>query len=331
MSGRNDLYVEANSDDESVPAAAVGAEVDMSELEHVPRSLFKKIQHKILDIEMTGTPNKLGGTTFTWRMAPHLARELKQNLAKVSRNMAGDEHLAGDLRKCIPLAMTVIQHTNSFPYAVGIKIKGMMDTNMHANGTCVWRVPANTRAMPVSVNVFEPATPINQYMYEKQRLCSLEDLAEDVRYVPASTKRGKDPLPEHYMVKVDSFAYDYMADELERGVWEDQYDIAHFDVDHVLNPGRNRMVMVTKQIGDDIIGAIKPQIVEASAGFINLDDMNVEIVRADGHEHFATPKGIAGMIIGDGITEPRKVQSDLMNTVCTYSVKVDFAYILQGN
>ena len=322
-----DMYVEANSDDENL--RQVGDEMGMGEEDavpqHVSRNIFKNAQRKFFDIEVVATPNQLKGNSVTWKVAPHLSRELKHNLATVNKKLAGDEHLQGDLRKCIPLGMQVVQHSNGFPFAMGIKVADMVDTNLHATGQCVWRVPANTGAMPVGLSVFEPNTPVTQWMYDKQRMCSLEDLARDVQYHPATAK-GKNPVPEHYMVTVDSFAYNYMADELAAGKWEDQLD--HIDVDHVLDPGRSRKVMVSKKIGDDVLAMIKPQLVEASAGFMNLDEFSVEIVRTDQHENFATPKGIAGMVIGDAVTEPRKVQSELMNTVCTFNVKVAFDYIL---
>ncbi len=183
-----DAYVEVNSDVETgadaspVAGEMIGSELD--ELQHLHKDMFAKAQKALIDIDITASPAELqsSGASNVWKLLPHLSKELKQNLALKNRNAASGDQLAGNLNRCIPLNLEIVQQKNSFPYPMGIKIPGMMDANLHRNGQCVWRVPPDTQTMMVGKAVFEPTNIVNKYMYNNYRMCTLEDLNNDVKF-----------------------------------------------------------------------------------------------------------------------------------------------------
>ena len=90
-------YVEVNSDSEQQPAMGdnAAAAMDDDELQHLHKDMFAKAQKALIDIDVTMSPAELQssvGASNVWKLMPHLAKELKQNLALKNRNMAtGDQ------------------------------------------------------------------------------------------------------------------------------------------------------------------------------------------------------------------------------------------------
>jgi len=296
--------------------------LELDNTEHLSRDVFSKAQSAIIDIDITATPAEMAqglGTVNVWKLAPQLSREFKQNLATKNRNMASDDQLAGNLNRCIPLHLEVLQQQNTFPYFVGIKIPGMMDKTLYKSGSCVHRVPPATQTMMVKEAVFEPVNHVTQYMYANYRLCTLEDLKDAIRFVP-----GTKTAPPHAAIAVNSLAYKSLCDNLAEGHWQDQHGL--FEMEDVFEPGRNHSVQVTEVIGKQLHEQLHPLVSEAAESFINLEDFNVEIVRADEHQAFNSPKGIHGEIKSDKFGS--KLVSDKLQSKCTFHVKARLDYIL---
>ncbi len=269
--------------------AQAAEEVDPALDEHLKKEKFAKPQSITIDIDICASPAELAQTieSHIWKLMPHLNKEMKQNMAHNNRDLATGDQLAGNLNRCIPLHLEILQQKNSFPFAMGIHVTGMMDTTLHRNGQCVWRVPPDTPTMKVNEPAFEPKSKINEYQYRNYRSCTVEDLATDVKRVEKSAKNAA-----HYNVLVGSLAYETLVEHLSRGVWEDQH--AQINLDHIFEPGRSPGVTVTEKMGSELVGLLKPAIEEVANSFINLEDFHVKVVRADGIADFASPKGING-------------------------------------
>jgi hypothetical protein len=262
-------FVEVGSDDESLyvsqqqQAFPVAAEAPQQEVaddlnEHLTRDMFKNVQKKILDIEIVASPAELGQnkSTLKWRLPPALLKQMKHVVAIKNRDIADGEQLAGNLNRCIPLGLKIIQQQNTFPFAMGIRAPGvMMDDTLHANGSCLWRVPGLTNTMMVGEQAFSPVNIVNKYAYNNYRMCTVEDLAHDVTFPEGRAAKGR------ASVNVNSLAYQTLVQSLTDGVWQEQ--VGELDLDRIFEPGRNLTVEVTDKIGRDIVNFLKPQVLNA--------------------------------------------------------------------
>jgi hypothetical protein len=310
----SEKFLEANSDESDAENVEqqIGAEAKST----LPRELA-------IHIDLIASPAELAQTleSNVWKLLPHLSKELKQNMAMKNRHLAGPDQLAGNLNRCIPLHLQIVQQKNSFPYAMGIHMTGMMDTTLHRHGQALWRVPPDTPTMMVGLPAFEPKTKINKYMYSNYRMCTLEDLDTDVKRVEASSKK-----PAHYNVLVGSLAYETLLDSLDNGAWQDQ--IEHIEVDHVYDPGRSHSVTVTEKMGKELRDMMREPIEEAAEAFINLEEFKVTITRADGDSDFVSPKQLHGELVGSELLEGSNLNSDRLQKRCCFHVSAELTYIL---
>lgn len=291
--------------------------------DHLTAAMFKKTQKIILDIDVVASPAELAqnGSLATWRLPPAQLNALKYNTALTDRHTATGEQLAGNLSRCIPLGFRVIQQQNLHPFAVGIKAPGvMLETNLHANGSCLWRVPGSTQTMLVGEDAFSPANIVNRYAYNNYRFCTVEDLATDITYPSGRSAKGR------AVIAVNSLAYQTLIQSLQDGRWADQ--IHEIDIDRIFEPGRNLQVEVTERMGKEIEKYLKPQVEAAANSFVDLQDLRFEIVRADAQRNFASAKGLIGEIVSDQLLDTGVVKSTQLQTRLPFHVKAEFTFVL---
>lgn len=291
--------------------------------DHLRHDMFKKTQTAIFDIDIVASPAELAENQGQniWRLAPHLHSKLKYNTAIRQRDQAVGEQLAGNLNRCIPLQLKILQQTNSFPYFMGIRMPGiMMDKTLHSNGACVWRVPPETGTMMVGEAAFDPVNIVNRYAYDNYRMCTIEDLQHDVTFT-----RGRN-TPARSTIAVNSLAYETLKQSLQDGNWAEQlHDV---NVEQIFNPGRNQTVEVTEKIGKDILNFLTPQVQEAADSFVNLEDMKFEIVRAEQYTDFKSPKNLIGEIVSNGPVDGKKINSTKLQTRCVFAIKAELTFVL---
>lgn len=311
-------FVEVNSDNE---LPLVGDELD--ERTHLNEKMFSRIQKVRFQIDITATPAELAqnGSLSTWKLLPHLNKAFKENVALKNRHLAGGEHLAGNLNRCIPMGLEIIQQQNTFPYHMGIKMPGMMDGALHRHGQCVHRVPPATQTMMVGRSVFEPTNIVNQWMYNNLRECTYEDLLQDVKFHPKTGSQAP-----YATVAVGSLAFEMLQQNLGAQSWAKE--LQHVEVGLIEDPGRLATVQITEKMGRDIVAKLEPTIKEATEAMINLEDFAVEIVRADAHKNFATPQGIHGAMIGSNVADAKKFNNERMQIAQTFSVECEMKYLL---
>jgi hypothetical protein len=307
------------SDDE-----LVGQELTHDPSAHLQKDLFQKAQRVLLQIDMTASPQELKDdpSLAVWRLAPHLGKELKQNTALRNRDAAGEADLAGNLTRCIPLQMTIKSIKNTLPFPVGLEAPGvMMSKTLHRTGACLYRVPPHIDGMVVDRPVFEPVNVVNRYMYENYRMCSQEDLDQDVQFQKA--RAGK---PGRATVAVGSLAYEALVTNLKAGAWPEERSA--LDLDAIHNPSLNHTVEVTEKMGRQIVDMLKPSIEEAANAFVNLDDMQFKFVRADGINDWASPKGMHGEVTSSRVLKGDKVSSALATRRGYVMVEAELDYVL---
>ncbi|MBX9636955.1 MAG: hypothetical protein K2Q45_05330 [Nitrosomonas sp.] len=320
-------YVDVNSDSEQQMVEPMG--VDLSEHQHLTPNMFSKPQKIDVDIDITASPAELAAmkSASVWKLMPHLGKDFKQNLATKDRHLASDDQLAGNLNRCIPLNLEIVQQKNSFPFFMGIRIPGMMDRNLHRHGKCVYRVAPDTHTMMVGRSAFEPTNIINEWAYNNYKMCTLEDLDNDVTFV-----KGTKSSPPYAQVNVNSVAYAMLKQNLEAGSWNNvqwtpaEHDL--IDLDHIFEPKRSQKVQVPERMGREIVKDLRSVIEETAKGFINVEDFNVEIVRADGYKAFDKKEGIHGELIGSDIVDAPVTANSVMQTRQTFHLKCELTYVL---
>jgi hypothetical protein len=291
--------------------------------EHLSREMFKNVQKKIIDIEVVASPSELAQTkqVYKWRLPPALLKHMKYNTAIKNRDTADGEQLAGNLNRCIALGLKIIQQQNTFPYAMGIRAPGiMLDETLHAGGSCLWRVPGQTQTMMVGAEAFSPVNIVNKYAYSNYRMCTVEDLMHDVSFPEGRSAKGR------AAISVNSLAYQTLVQSLGDRAWEDQ--LGELNLDQILEPGRNLTVEVTEKIGKDIVAFLKPQVEAAAGSFVNLSDLVFEIVRADAHPAYDSPKAMIGEVVSSGILDSKKIKADQLQTRSVFHVKAEFSFVL---
>lgn len=302
----------------------IGEEVDVHQ--HLTKDMFTKPQSIIMDFDLVATPAELdlSPDKATWKLAPHLSKMLKQNLALRNRHIAGEDDLAGNLHRCIPLGLRIIQQKNDFPYFMGIHVPGMMDVNLHKDGQSVWRVPPNTPTMKVKEQAFEPSNIVNQYIYANFRNCTPEDVEHAIQVQPA---RGK--TPAHAQVLVGSLPHQLIKDNLAAGNWATELPL--INVQQIFEPPAGQLrVQVTERMGTQIKELLKPEMEAAQQAMVNLNDFVVTFKRADGVASFKSPKNMNGLLIGSNAKE---INTEVVNTtqlqkMCTFHIKAEMSFIL---
>jgi len=296
---------------------------------HLKQDMFNNVQKVWLDIDVMATPEQLasGQASTTWKLLPHLpGRHLKQNLALKDRHMVGDEHLAGDLRQCIPIEFEIAEHYNTFPFPIGIQAPGMMPRTLHRHGACLWRVQPNTPPTMVGAKAFEPTNVVDKRMYEDYSMCTLESLDADISIVPPTKGQKKG----YGRIATNTVAYATLISNLDKGAWA--AEVPHMDLDSIYSaPDRHqRSVEVTQKVAEDIRNTLRPIVQETIDRCVNLEDMNFEIVRADGNPSFNSPKGFIGELMGNDIDPKNKLTQNKLMTTCVFHIKGLFSFMLLG-
>lgn len=298
---------------------------------HLTKDMFSKAQTITLCMDIQGSPEQLeaGQVSKFWRIKPHNTQEFKQIMTLRNRDKATGEERAGNLNRCIPLHLEIVRENNSFPYYMGMKIPGMVPKVLHKNGRTHWRTPPNTSTHMVERAAFEPSNVITKYMYENWRMCSLEDLVDDVTHV---ANKG------YSTIAVDSLAYDVLVDSLSNetnphsedgGHWC-QYNLSVDDVADLYDARdrRKQIVTVPTQIAKDIETALKDPLKEIADSFVNLEDLVVEFERADGVHAFNSPKNLHGELVGSDIDPNHDLRSAKLAKRACYGVTAEFTFIL---
>lgn len=294
-------------------------------LEHVKKENYKGAQWVMMDIEVLASPEELqaGHVSTTWKLAPHLPKHLKQNMAAKNRDNAADHELAGNLGRCVPLQLEIVQQKNSMPFAMAIRAPGMLAKTFDRHNNYLWRVPPDTATMKVNELIFEPTNPITKNMYLNSTMYTLEELEDDIKVFEKTAKR------EAYgTVAVKSLAYAHLMDNLDLGKWKEETE--HLDLDAIYSaPERHtRAVEVTPKIATQLKTILAKPTNEVLERCLNLEDFNVELVRADGQTEYNSAANLHGELVGSEVDADGKIRADKLLQRGIFHVKAKFHYFL---
>lgn len=318
-----------NSDDDIdqwADPSGVGAEVTapVNTTDHIPMSMFQKPQKVTLSVSFTASPNQLAEnpSKARWKMAPHIQDALKYNAALHNRDKASGDQLLGKLDRVIPLHMKLVSQQNTFPYFIGLEAPNvLMNNTLYESGKCLLRVPPATSTMAVDRDIFQPVNMVTEHMYRNLRMATPDDLAHDVKMIPARGNR-----PGRAAIATNSLAHQTLQDSLHAGLWQNLHN--EMDIDKIFQPGMDQFVEVPESIGKEIVTALKGPLEEAAKGFVNMADFEFRMVRADAHKEWTTPKNIHNAFTSEsGTVSGKQLSSDVMQQQHTFSAEIEMHYI----
>lgn len=300
---------------------------------HLTPDMFTQSQTAWIDIEINASPHELaqGHVSTDWKLSAHLPRNLKQIMTTKDRDKAGDEHLAGNLKRCIPLQMEICQQMNNLPFAMAIKAQGMLSKNLSQHDAYLWRVPAGM-CSTANQMAFEPTNVIDRHMYNNYRICTLEDLDNDIKVYKKSGK-----TPGYGTIALGSLAYETLIENLHRGAWREEFQGATSEeaeakqakLAAIYRPAQfQHHVEVPERIASQLREYLETPIREVMDRCMNLEDFTITCHRADGNPDFASPKGLIGELVGSNVDPNSKISSAKLGIRQTFHIKAKLTYLL---
>lgn len=289
---------------------------------HISAEKFQGRLNRLFYVSFTGTPEEFSQNKAKteWTMASHLPRYLKHNLADVDRDIAGDEHLYGSLKRVVPVGLKIRGFRSSAPSRYGINIDKMMPQVFGSTGAALFIVPADTQWVNSDIHVFEPVHYIDKHVLETMQVCSLDDLNTDIRVVKPT--KGKS---EYATIASGTLAHSRMLDLMEKGIWDDVLTEEKY-AEIIETPAHRRTIDVPVKVATDLRKDLEDNLKNLEKRCINLEDFKVTLTREDGTPHFNSPEGLHGQLVGSDMDPGQKYGNDRLNQVCHVDVLLELSY-----
>jgi hypothetical protein len=289
---------------------------------HISAEKFQGRVTRLFNVSFTGTPEEFSQNKAKteWSMASNLPRYLKHNLAEVDRDIAGDEHLYGSLKRVVPVGLKVKGFRNSGPHPYGINIDKLMPQVFGSTGAALWVVPADVAYTVTDQSIFEPTHYIDKDILETMQVCTFDDLKNDIRVENSS--KGK---AGYGVIATGTLAHRRMMDLLETGMWSDvisdeKYAQLHNTPDHC------RTVDVPVKVAVELRKDLEEPLKNLEKRCMNLEELVVRLTREDGTPHFNSPEAMHGQLVGSDIDPSHKFGQDRLNQICNVTVLLELTY-----
>lgn len=226
-----------------------------------------------------------------WRPSAARLRDLKQIKSTMGRDKPQDKDLIGDLSRCIPLKMEVVEYGSGAPAWLAANIHGMVRSKITEKGKYTWVFPpAHGQAYHKTVNecITKPNNIFDRVMYKTWKKCDHNTLKEEIKY------DDKDGVA---IVRTDGVVYEVLRDNMLEGTWE------NLPVNEILEAVENhgvRRIEIPMDVAQHIEEWIKPRLDNIDKAFVNWNDFNVEFFRADGATNWADTRGLVGNLADTG-------------------------------
>jgi hypothetical protein len=311
-----------NNMGDEVVEQVVQVEGEVNIPSHISAEKFQGRLSRLLHVSFTGTPEEFAQNKAKteWSLASHLPRYLKHNLAEVDRDIAGEEHLHGSLKRVIPVGLEVVAHRNSGPSDYGINIDKLMPQVFGSSGAALWIVPADTQYTKVNENIFEPTHYIDKHILDTMQVCTFDDLKEDIQVKAAA--KGKSGFGQ---VSVGTLAHARLLELMGEGVWDDV--LTEEQVIQIADtPSHRRTIDVPVKVAMDLRKDLEQPLKDLEKRCMNLEELVVRLSREDGIPHFSSPEGLHGQLVGSDIDPGQKYGQDRLNQICNVSVLLKLTY-----
>ena len=318
-------YLDSDDDSYDEIGQPAGENAEMDEAAFIQTALtpiragieVKRPQRMNLHVEFVGSPHQMAevASKAKWAIAAHMQREFKDNLAVHDRHLAGDEDMVGASNRVIPLGITINNHQNTFPFAVGFEVPGIMSRTLTRNNKSVYVVGSNQAPPGHPVDVFDPSHIVNKWQLENMEECLPEDIDRDITHTDKGrTQIAVGSLPHsHLKTLIGNRAF--TAAELQ-GV----------EVDRIMDPGYDTIVEVPSAIGKQLENTLRPAVEQASKGLLDASKWNISIHRADGHRDWASENDLVGAMVSSKTVDPGVMSTNLLHKVCVASIDATLVF-----
>lgn len=319
---RSTAQAQYSSDEEDMPHVGAAVEEDHLALTTpLKASDVQRTQTVTLHALFVGSPSdfKQDKTKTVFRIPTHLLKELQDNVAHTDRHLATGADLKGSASRIVPLNLDVVETSSDVPFLVGGRVGGMLDKVLTANDKYAFTVlPGHSERR---VNIFHPENPFNSWRYHNATQVTLEDLKDSVKHIDSKIKGAEGRTK----IATGSFPHAYLMQRIrERGFTADQ--LRGTDIDHVMDPGHNQEVEVSRTIGEQIEKEILPIAEDAAKGFIDASNWNVTIHR-DGNPDWSSPMNVIGSMVSSKTADASYISTDLMQKKNHVSVTMELTYL----
>lgn len=316
--------IESDEEYHAAPAPAQ-EEYDPLRGQHVLPEMYRKPLSVIMDISFKASPEELaaGLVDCDWRLADHLPKYLKQNVATKNRSQASDDQLKGDLRRAVPIQLEILRDHNTMPFPMHITAPGMSNVSMSRDGTSLWYTEAKTQSQPVKEFVFVPESVIDKYMVLNNLTMTPEDLKNDITLVEAKGKK-----PGYGTVAIQSPAYEKLVTNLDAGKWQEEVDDELYN--SITKPTRRQTVVeVPYEVAKTLYENMEAPIKDFTDRCVDLENFYVRAERADGMP-WNSRNGLVGETVGSNMDPDHALPSEALTTRQVYHVKARLTYSLMG-
>lgn len=290
---------------------------------HMNAALLKNHQQLFLDVDVDASAEELAANPklAEFHVKEEVHRHFKENLSDKDRGNATDDKLVGNVRTIVPLNLEVVEHQNTLPYKMKLSSnKHFVGKTIHRSGNAIWTVMPGTTPTPVGRTVFEPANIFDERMYNKARMCTMEDIDEDIKMTNATKARAG-----FSTVATGTAAHERLKKGLDNGEWR-KIRLTEAEMVEIFEPPRHaRTINVPLALGEALKADLRSDLQEVIDRCINLEDFVFKLERADGSK-FNSPQKLHGALVGSDIDEGQNVPNVLLQQNARCHVRLLFTF-----
>jgi len=290
---------------------------------HVDTNILGNFQQLFLDVDVDASPEQLAANPklAEFHLKEEVHKHFKENLSDKDRANASDDKLVGNVRTIVPLGLEVVEHQNTMPYKMQLSSnKHFVGKTVHRAGNAIWTVMPDTSPTPVGRVVFEPANIFDERMYNKAKMCTMQDIDEDIKMTSATKARAG-----FATVATGTAAHDRLKKGLDNGEWH-KIHLSDAEWNDIFDPPRrSRTINVPLALGEALKADLRSDLQEVIDRCINLEDFVMRLERADGSK-FNAPQGLHGLLVGGELDDGSAMATQMMQTNKRCHVRLLFTF-----
>ena len=283
---------------ESQPVGTeMGAEEEEGAGEHLSVKDFKKgVLERDLFVHIETSLNELAQNEgkAIWKPNAEELKKLRQVTALQNRDNAKEEDIVGDLSRCIPLELQVMEYGSGCPRLVGADIYGMRKTKSTGTSSHTWIFPATKTEYRVKSDecITQPTNVIDKIAYKTWRKVDLDSVGDEVHY---------DKKNNVALVDTSGVVFAVFKDNMLQGAWKD----LQLPVGEILDAEKAGVTHLSlpPECIRNCEEHIRPFLENIDQSFHNWNNFFVEFKIADGAQSWNdTRRGLVGEQMNTGKT-----------------------------
>ena len=275
----------------------VGEALEEGAGEHLSIKDFSKgVLERDLFVHIETSLNELAANEgkAIWKPSAEELKKLRQVTALQDRDNAKEEDIVGDLSRCIPLELKVMEYGSGCPRLVGADVYGMRKTKSTGTSSHTWIFPATKTEYRVKSDecITQPTNIFDKVAYKTWRKVDIESLGDEVHY---------DKKNNVALVDTSGVIFAVFKDNMLQGAWKEQ----QLPVGEILEAERAGVTHLSlpPECIKHCEEHIRPYLENIDKSFHNWNNFFVEFKIGDGAQTWNdTRKGLVGEMMSSGKT-----------------------------